>query len=110
MTNILMILCHGKYKLPCLNIILHAGIIGLIVFLKPGPEPGLRASSCRKHSPSSIQACRWAGLGQAQMGWALGFGPSISLIMGRATNTKIAIIPPDNETKRGNDEAIECPY
>src|ERR1700683_5370783 len=63
MTNIilsLIILCNygnGKYKLPmyCLYIILHAGIIGLIIFLKPGFEP----------SPSPMQAHRWAGLGLA---------------------------------------------
>src|ERR1700728_4251899 len=83
MTNIilsLIILCNygnGKYKLPmyCLYIILHAGIIGLIIFLKPRPEPRLWAFSCCKPSPSPIQAHRWAGLGQAQMGWAwVGFG------------------------------------
>src|ERR1700735_2790218 len=46
MTNLilsLIILCNygnGKYKLPmhCLYIILHAGIISLIIFLKPRNE------------------------------------------------------------------------
>jgi hypothetical protein len=84
MTNIissLIILCNygnGKYKLLmyCLYIILHAGIIGLIIFSKPRLEPRLWAFSCYKPSPSPIQAHRWAGLGlkQAGLGWALGPG------------------------------------
>jgi hypothetical protein len=35
---------------------LHAGIIGLIIFLKPGLEPRLWAFSYGKPSPSPIQA------------------------------------------------------
>jgi hypothetical protein len=50
-----------------INYVLHAGIIGLITFLKPGLEPKLWPFSCCKPSPSPIQACRWAGVG-----WALG--------------------------------------
>jgi hypothetical protein len=85
MTNIilpLIILCNysnGKYKLPmyCLYIILHAGIFGLIIFLKPRLEPRLWAFPYGKPSPSPVQACQWAGLGwaglkQARLGWALG--------------------------------------
>src|SRR5882762_922580 len=61
MTNIilsLLFLCNygnGKYKLGmhCLYIILHTGIIGLIIFLKPGLEP----------SPTPFKPGRWAGLG-----------------------------------------------
>src|ERR1700677_760924 len=92
MTNIILSLINlcvydnGKYKLPiyCLYIILYAGIIGLIIFSKPGLGPRLWAFSCCKPSPSPIQAHRWAGLGRAQMGWAwVGFGlwarPSTSL-------------------------------
>src|ERR1700689_4333184 len=92
MTNIILpltILCNygnGKYKLPmyCLYIILHAGIIGLIIFLKPGLEPRLWAFSYGKPGPSPIQARQWAGPGWAQTGWAwAGFGlwarPSTSL-------------------------------
>src|ERR1700734_1084576 len=93
MTNIILpltILCNygnGKYKLPmyCLYMVLHAGIIGLIIFLKPGLEPRLWAFSYGKPSPSPIQAHQWAGLGPAQTGqaWA-GFGlwarPSTSLM------------------------------
>jgi hypothetical protein len=66
----LIILCNydGKYKLPIyfIIIIFQASIIDLIIFLKPSPSP--------------IQAQQWAGLGQAQMGWAwaLGFGPSLA--------------------------------
>src|ERR1700729_3542361 len=88
MTNIILpltILCNYgncKYKLPmyCLYIVLHAGIIGLIIFLKPGLEPRLWAFSYGKPSPSPIQARQWAGLKraglkQAGLGWALGFGP-----------------------------------
>ena len=65
MTNIilpLIILCvYGieKYKLSnmyCLYIILHAGIVGSIIFLKPGHEAGLWDSSRCKPSPSPIQA------------------------------------------------------
>ena len=56
----LIFLCNygiGTYELPmyCLYINLHAGIIGLIIFLKPRLEPG----------PIPIQAWRCAGLGQA---------------------------------------------
>src|ERR1700729_3087680 len=92
MTNIILPLTilynygNGKYKLPmyCLYIILHAGIIGLIIFLKPGLEPRLWAFSYGKPSPSLIQAHQWAGLGWAQTGRAwVGFGlwarPSTSL-------------------------------
>src|ERR1700729_2253036 len=92
MTNIILpltILCNygnGKYKLPmyCLYIILHTGIMGLIIFLKPGLEPRLWAFSNGKPSPSPVQARQWAGLGRAQMGQAwVGFGlwaqPSTSL-------------------------------
>src|ERR1700728_1143712 len=68
----------------CLYIILHAGIIGLIIFLKPRLEPRLWAFSCCKPSPSPIQAHWRAGLGWGQTGWAwVGFGlwarPSTSL-------------------------------
>src|ERR1700728_2670148 len=84
MTNIILpltILCNygnGKYKLPmyCLYIILHAGIIGLIIFLKPGLEPRLWAFSCCKPSSSPIQAHQWAGLG-----WALGPAQHITKCM-----------------------------
>src|ERR1700733_5310112 len=92
MTNIILPLTilynygNGKYKLPmyCLYIIFHAGIISLIIFLKPGLEPRLWAFSYGKPSPSPIQAHQWAGLGWAQMGRAwVGFGlwarPSTSL-------------------------------
>ena len=58
----------------CLYIILHVGIIGLIIFLKPRLEPRLWAFSCCKPSPSPIQAHLWAGLGLGGL-WALGFGP-----------------------------------
>jgi hypothetical protein len=77
MTNIILSLII-LYKLPmyCLYIILYAGIIDLIIFLKPGLEPRLWAFSCCKPSPSPIQARRWAGLGRAQTGRAwVGFGP-----------------------------------
>jgi hypothetical protein len=64
----------------CLYMVLHAGIISLIIFLKPGLEPRLWAFSYGKPSPSPIQARQWAGLGwaglkRAGLGWALGFGP-----------------------------------
>ena len=64
----------------CLYMVLHAGIIRLIIFLKPGLEPRLWAFSYGKPSPSPIQAHQWAGLGwaglkRAGLGWALGFGP-----------------------------------
>src|ERR1700720_3187238 len=72
----------------CLYMVLHAGIISLIIFLKPGLEPRLWAFSYGKPSPSPIQARQWAGLGWAQTGWAwVGFGlwarPSTSLRTGR---------------------------
>jgi len=68
----------------CLYMVLHAGIISLIIFLKPGLEPRLWAFSYGKPSPSPIQARQWAGLGWAQTGRAwVGFGlwarPSTSL-------------------------------
>ena len=68
----------------CLYMVLHAGIISLIIFLKPGLEPRLWAFSYGKPSPSLIQAHQWAGLGWAQTGQAwVGFGlwarPSTSL-------------------------------
>jgi hypothetical protein len=63
----------------CLYIILHTGIIGFVIFPKPGLEPRLWAFSCCKPSPSPIQAQQWAGLGLNGLGlgrlWALGFGP-----------------------------------
>src|ERR1700728_3716127 len=88
MTNIILpltILCNygnGKYKLPmyCLYIVLHAGIIGLIIFLKPGLEPRLWAFSYGKPSPSPIQARQWAGLGWAWVGFGLWARPSTSLL------------------------------
>ena len=75
MTNIIWSLII-LYMLPmyCLYIILYAGIINLIIFLKPGLEPRLWAFSCCKPSPSPIQARRWAWLGQAWVG--IGPGPA----------------------------------
>lgn len=54
----------------CLYMVLHAGIISLIIFLKPGLEPRLCAS------PSPIQARK--SLGWAGLGWALDFEPGIT--------------------------------
>src|ERR1700727_3661068 len=87
MTNIILpltILCNygnGKYKLPmyCLYIILHADIIGLIIFLKLRLEPRLWAFSCCYLSPSPIQAHQWAGLKQARLGCALGLAQHITM-------------------------------
>src|ERR1700691_5125341 len=74
MTNIILpltILCNygnGKYKLPmyCLYIILHAGIIGLIIFLKPGLEPRLWAFSYGKPGSNGLGLGRLWALGPAQ--------------------------------------------
>ena len=76
----------------CLYMVLHAGIISLIIFLKPGLEPRLWAFSYGKPSPSPIQARQWAGLGWAQTGRAwVGFGlwarPSTSLLVSAQTLT-----------------------
>src|ERR1700727_60240 len=75
MTNLilsLIILCNygnGKYKLPmhCLYIILHAGIISLIIFLKPRLE-----LTQPKPNSSPASGPGWARLEQARLGRALG--------------------------------------
>jgi hypothetical protein len=63
----------------CLYIILHADIIGLIIFLKLRLEPRLWAFSCCYLSPSPIQAHQWAGLKQARLGCALGPAQHITM-------------------------------
>src|SRR6202034_4281330 len=77
MTNIILpltILCNygnGKYKLPmyCLYIILHAGIIGLIIFLKPGFS--------HVASPAQAQFKPTSRLGLGGL-WALGLAQHIT--------------------------------
>ena len=70
-----MVIANINYL--CIVYYLHAGIVGLIIFLKPGPEPRLWTSLCCKPSSSLIQSQQ---VGQAQTGKAwMGFGPSPAL-------------------------------
>jgi len=64
----------------CLYIILHTVIIGLIIFLKPGLEPGFGLSHVVSTAQAQSKPGRWVGLGSNGPGlgglWAW---PSTSL-------------------------------